>query len=230
MYDLTNTSSEIREAKPQLAIFGIGAIEQHTKNLPVGTDWITVSELSKRVAREINAFLVPALPFSMSQCHGRMAGTVWLKPETLAEVVKDTALSLYEQDIKKVVILNGHGGNFILEPVVQELNIIYKDLSIILIESELAGITDIHAGITETSLQLYLNEKNVRTDWVDYVPSVGREFLDYAVMELISPQGVWGTQSGGNKELGKKIMDTSVKNCIKKIHEIFNTLEEERSD
>jgi len=225
MYDLTNTSSEIWKAKPKLAIFGIGAIEQHTKNLPVGTDWIQVSELSKRVAREVNAFLVPALPFSMSQCHGRMVGTVWLKPETLAKVIEDTALSLSEQGIKKVVIINGHGGNFILEPVIQELNVIHKDLSIILIELEFAGITDIHAGAIETSLQLYLNEKNVRTDWVDYVPPVGREFLDYAVMELISPQGVWGTQSQGNKKLGKKMMDMSVKNCIKKIHEIFNTLE-----
>jgi len=92
--DARNTSKEIGEKLPEIAVFGIGAVEQHSIHLPLGTDWLGVSDLTQRVAKELDAFLVPALPFSMSECHGPMAGTVWLKPETLAAVVRDTVLSL----------------------------------------------------------------------------------------------------------------------------------------
>src|SRR5512143_85299 len=80
------TSAAIAAARPTLAVLGIGAMEQHSHHLPVGTDWIAVSEVCRRVAAELDAFLLPAIPFSMSECHGPMEGTVWLKPSTLAAV------------------------------------------------------------------------------------------------------------------------------------------------
>ncbi len=53
--------------------------------------------------------------------------------------------------------------------------------------------TDLHAGEIETSIQLYLNPDLVKSERVDFVPPVGREFLDYVTMDLISPEGVWGS-------------------------------------
>ena len=107
MLDAWNTSREIGENLPEIAVFGIGATEQHSIHLPVGTDWLGVSDLTRRVAAELDAFLVPALPFSMSECHGPMAGTVWLGPRTLAAVLRDTVHSLYAQGFRKVLIVNG---------------------------------------------------------------------------------------------------------------------------
>ena len=43
-----------------------------------------------------------------------MAGTVWLKPKTLAAVVNDVVQSLYRQGFRKILILSAHGGNFVL--------------------------------------------------------------------------------------------------------------------
>ncbi len=99
MIDKRSTSQEISSAHPSIAVLGIGAIEQHGRHLPVGTDWMIVDELSRRVAHELNALLIPAIPFSMSECHGMLGGTVWLKPATLSAVLQDVVSSLHAQGI-----------------------------------------------------------------------------------------------------------------------------------
>jgi len=213
MYDARNTSKEISQGKPDIAVFGVGAVEQHSIHLPLGTDWIGVSDITRRVAAELNAFLVPAVPFSMSECHGPMAGTVWLKPHTLAAVVRDIVLSLHAQGFRKVLMINGHGGNFVLEAEMRRLNLSYPDL-IVLMPTMFApdpnapkyadaGLS-VHAGDGETSHQLYINGQNVREKRVDYVPPVGREFLDYAYIGYLSEFGVWGYPSHATAEKGER--------------------------
>jgi len=56
----------------------------------------------------------------------------WLKPATLAAVLRDIVTSLREQGIHQVVVINEHGGNFVLEPVIQELNQRFADTYVIL--------------------------------------------------------------------------------------------------
>jgi creatinine amidohydrolase len=235
MLDERSKSAEIAAARPDIAVFGIGAIEQHSHHLPIGTDWIAVSEISRRVAAELNALLIPAIPFSMSECHGPMAGTVWLKPATLAAVVRDVAHSLYEQGIRKLLILNGHGGNFVLEPVIQELNQEYPDLTVVMPAEvwavaegsepiyETAG-SEVHAGEAETSTQLYLNPTHVKPERVDYVPPVGREFLDYVFMNLINLDGVWGSSSYGDAGKGERAIAAQVRAIVKFARRAFEVL------
>jgi creatinine amidohydrolase len=235
MLTTENTTKEIAAAQPEMAVWGIGAIEQHGPALPVGTDWIAISDFARRVAERLDAFLVPALPFSMSECHGPMHGTVWLKPWTLAAVVKDVVRSLRAQGFKRVVMLNGHGGNFVLESAIRELNLAYDDTLVIMPENwfvlpgpEEAPIfltEEIHAGEGETSSQLYLNSENVRKQRVDFIPPVGREFLDYATMGYISPYGVWGLGSYGSAKHGKQATERRVERLVAIIQDRFARLE-----
>jgi len=238
MLDTHNTSQEIGARLPEIAVFGIGAIEQHSVHLPLGTDWLGVSDLSRRVAEALEAFLVPALPFSMSQCHGPMAGTVWLKPETLAAVLCDTVLSLYDQGFYRVLVINGHGGNFVLEAEIRRLNLEYPGLIVLMppffaprpgdpkIMDKGVGI---HAGESETSSQLYINAANVREGRVDYLPPVGREFLDYAFMGFISEWGVWGYPSFGSADKGAKSTAQQVARIVEWANETFARVEALRS-
>jgi len=240
MLDARNTSKEIGEKSPEIAVFGIGAVEQHSIHLPLGTDWLGVSDLTQRVARELDAFLVPALPFSMSECHGPMAGTVWLKPETLAAVVRDTALSLYVQGFRKILIINGHGGNFVLEAEIRRLNLNYPDLMVLLVPplyAPRAGdpkIWDkgvgIHAGENETSRQLYINPEHVKDERIDHQPSVGREFLDYAFVGFISEWGVWGYPSYGTAEKGEQATAIRVARIVEWAREAFARVEALRAE
>lgn len=238
MYDAWDTSEKIATGSPRCAVFGIGAIEQHSIHLPLGTDWLGVKDIARRVAEELDAFLVPSLPFSMSECHGPMPGTVWLKPETLAAVVRDTILSLYSQDIQRVIIINGHGGNFVLEAEIRRLNLKYPEL-IILMPPYFApspGETEIwekgggiHANESETSHQLYINREHVKDERVDYQPSVGQEFLDYAYMSFISETGVWGYPSYGTAEKGRRSTERRVERIIEWARTAFDRVESLRS-
>ncbi len=235
MWDEHSTSPEIAAARPETAVFGIGAIEQHGRHLPIGTDWIAVSEISRRVALELNALLIPALPFSMSECHGPLEGTVWLKPATLAAVIRDVARSLREQGIRKLLILNGHGGNFVLEPVIQELNREYPFFTVVMPAEVWAvaeggeaiyetATSEVHAGEAETSIQLYLHPDHVKPERVDCVPPLGREFLDYIPMDRISPDGVWGLPSYGQAEKGERAIAAQVQAIVRFARQAFEVL------
>ncbi len=221
MMDSCSTGDELGKARPALALLGIGAIEQHGRHLPVGTDWMIICELSRRVAKELDAWLLPAIPISMSECHGSFAGTVWLKPATLAAVLLDIAASLHVQGIYKLLVLNGHGGNFILESAIQAIHNQFPDLLVAMPPDVWPAVDeqgpifeasgdDIHAGEIETSLQLYLNHGLVKSDRADFVPPVGREFLDYVTMDRISPEGVWGTPSKGAADKGTRLFTAQV--------------------
>lgn len=220
---------------PRLAVLGIGAIEQHSHHLPVATDWTAVMEISRRVAQELDAWLLPALPFSMSECHGPMDGTVWIKPATLAAVLRDVARALHSQGVTRLLLLNGHGGNFVLEPCIQALNWEFPDLLTVM-PAEVWGVADeagaifetagqeIHAGEIETSTQLYLNREWVKSDRVDCVPPVGREFLDYAFMDLISPDGAWGVPSRGDAGKGARAIAAQVAEIVRWARAAFEAL------
>ncbi len=239
MYDAWDTSEGIAAGSPRYAVFGIGAVEQHSIHLPVGTDWLGVSHISRRVADGLDAFLVPALPFSMSECHGPMPGTVWLNPETLAAVLRDTVLSLYSQGFRRVLIINGHGGNFVLEAEIRRLNLKYPNLIVLMPprfpprpgEPEIwdKGV-GIHASESETSHQLFINRENVKDERVDYMPPVGREFLDYAYMSFISEKGVWGYASYGTAEKGEISSGRQVERIIEWAKETFDRVEALRSE
>jgi creatinine amidohydrolase len=132
MLDALSTSAAIAAARPSIAVLPIGSIEQHSRHLPLGTDWIAATALAHRVASELDAYLLPALPVSMGRCHKPMAGTVWLRPMTLAAAVMDIVRSLAASGIRQVVIVNGHGGNFTLEVATRELNLAHPELTVLL--------------------------------------------------------------------------------------------------
>jgi len=155
MLDSLSSAREITAARPSLAVLPIGSIEQHSRHLPLGTDWIAATALAHRVGAELGALVLPALPVSMGRCHKPMAGTVWLRPMTLADAVTDLVRSLAASGIRHVLIVNGHGGNFTLEVAARELNMGSPELTVLLppmtLRSkgpqifETAGV-EVHAG------------------------------------------------------------------------------------
>ena len=217
LYDTTATTVDLSTAHIEIAVLPIGAIEQHSLHLPLGTDWLAAGAVARCVAeilaQERDVYLAPAWPFSLSQCHGPMPGTVWLTPRTLADVLRELVISLYAQGIRWIAVVNGHGGNFVLDSEIRELNRLHDDLIVLNIAAwprpggpgQTGRVTggDIHAGAGETATQLHLNPDLVGERRIDHIPDVGREFLDYAYMCQISPWGVWGEPSQGLAEVGE---------------------------
>lgn len=238
LYDVNATTDDLAAVRIEIALLPVGAVEQHSIHLPLGTDWISVEALARRVGELLGAerdvLLLPALPFSLSECHGLMPGTVWLKPQTLATVLREVVLALDEQGVKRIAVINGHGGNFILDNEIRELNARSPDLIVINavawdVDSARAPTGrvmggDIHAGASETASQLHLNPADVRSERVDYSPPVGREFLDYATMERISPWGVWGYPSEALAEQGAEALHWGAENMARNILRAFGDI------
>lgn len=231
MLDALSTTTAIARTRPALAVLPIGSIEQHSRHLPLGTDWIAATALAHRVASELGAYLLPALPVSMGRCHKPMAGTVWLRPMTLFAAVTDIVRSIAACGIQEIVIVNGHGGNFTLEVAARELNLADPELTVILPPMtlgstgprifETAGM-EVHAGESETSVMLAIDPSLVRDDRVDYIPPVGREFLDYAFIGAISPEGVWGKPSLATRDKGERALEARVRRLASYVRETLD--------
>jgi len=227
-----NTFKEIEDARPDVAVLPIGALEQHSLHMPMGTDFLLAGEVARRVAERLpNAYLLPALPFGNSQEHQDFAGTVWIRPATLAAVVEDICMALRHHGIKKVVVVNGHGGNWILKPAVREVNLNHRDMRVIFaVAGALAGGTgaqeELHAGESECSRLLAVAPHLVKEERADFVPAEGREFLDYVGVRKVSPTGVWGRATRATREKGEKMLEEGVGRMVQYITETFRRLEE----
>lgn len=239
MVNWENTFSEIEQAKPEIAILPIGSIEQHSHHLPVGTDYFAAQALAQRVAGEIDScYLLPALPFSCSREHLDFAGTVWLRPATLAAVIEDLVGALHHHGITKVVLLIAHGGNWIVKPTLREINLDRKGLHVIFTTPDAFSVergefADLHAGRGETSLILHLHPHLVKKDQMrpDYAPPQGREFFDYVGIGGVSPTGLWGAPSQGSADEGEQILRDATKCTVDYITRTFaeiDRLEAER--
>jgi creatinine amidohydrolase len=228
-----NTFEEVQQGKPEIAIIPIGAIEQHSYHLPLATDYLVAQALGRRVAEKLgDCYLLPALPFSCSREHCDFAGTVWLKPSTLAAVIEDLVGALHHHGITKVVLLVAHGGNWIVKPTVREIDLDRKGVHVIFhtpsgFMVEQGEFAELHAGASETSLMLHLHPELVHMGRArpDYAPTQGREFFDYTGIGGVSPTGLWGAPSKGTAEQGEEILRTAVDQSVAYIEETFAEIE-----
>ncbi len=238
MYSYQMTADDIKKLDPELAIIPVGSLEQHGPHLPVMTDWAIATTMGQGVAEKTGGFLIPALPISTCREHMGKKGSVWMEPPTFYQMMTDIILSLKTQGFKKVVILQCHGGIFIMTPLVRDLNGKYNpDLMVanidsvalmqkLQVEELVETTTELHAGESETSKMLAIAPETVHMDRVvDYVPDVPRPFLNYGSIFRASPTGVWGEPSYATKEKGEALLKRSIELAVEEMEAIFSYME-----
>ncbi len=122
---MTSPEAEQWFATASIGIIPIGALEQHGAHLELRTDSTIATELARRVDAELGSasVLCPLLAYGASEHHLGFAGTVSLRPATVAALLRDVCDSLIFNGIKRILILNGHGGNCdIARIVAREVN------------------------------------------------------------------------------------------------------------
>jgi len=146
-------------------IIPLGSTEQHGRHLPLGTDSYEAIEIAKLIAQKADVLVAPVILAGLSAHHLGFPGTITLSPETFEAVVYETALSLIKHGFRKILIYNGHGGNAtsvaaIIQKIDQTTAATAFDLGKIEVprkEPLYPPIPwDVHAGVEETSLMLYL--------------------------------------------------------------------------
>lgn len=107
------TSPEVAEVLKtcKTVVIPLGAIEQHARHLPLITDYLGVLRVAEEAARRVRLVIAPSVMAGVSPHHMGFPGTISLSAETFAQVVFETAQSLAHHGFKRIVLLNGHGGN-----------------------------------------------------------------------------------------------------------------------
>src|SRR5438094_863894 len=93
------------------AILPVGSCEQHGRHLSFATDYLIPTEIAMRVSARTGVPVTPTLCFGMSVHHMEFPGTMSLSPDTFMAVFRDLVESLYRHGFRRVLVLNGHGGN-----------------------------------------------------------------------------------------------------------------------
>jgi creatinine amidohydrolase len=230
-----NSFAEVEAAAPELAIFSLAAIEQHGETQPVGTDFFTISAILKEVAKRLNVYVLPTMPIGTSREHMIGAGTITMQQMTLHNYVRDIVISLYDQGFKYVAYMTGHGGNFLAEPALEELNREYPDRIAVWVRPDgdptilESTKPDIHGGEGELSSMMYLHPNDVHKEKaVDSYPPIGREVFDYAYVEDFSKPGIWGTPTLATAEKGRRRFEKSVESTVEKILALFPEIEKRK--
>jgi creatinine amidohydrolase len=157
--------------RAKIALVPVGSTEQHGPHLPLGTDYFTAQALAESVAKKTGAVCTPVIPVGVSAHHRQFWGTVWVSPETFGQYMHEIALSLGYHGIKRVIFVNGHGGNFAsLQEISRKLrlegiySVVYQwwtDPAVIELQERLFKSKGTHAGAIETAIVLTIHPELV---------------------------------------------------------------------
>lgn len=111
--DLTWEEARERLSRGLVVILPVGSTEAHGPHLPLATDVIISEEMSRRAAvklaeQGIEAMVLPAIAYSVTDFSKDFSGSISIRKETAAAVIRDICVSLYSQGVRLVVIANSH--------------------------------------------------------------------------------------------------------------------------
>ena len=126
-----HTRREFREALDagqfRAAIIATGSIEQHMEHLEFPQDITSSTYVAERAAENLYPHVVVSVPMAIgiSEHHMGFPGTMSARPGSWLAVLFDAVESIVRHGIKKVLILNGHGGNVApVEGVINQWNLL----------------------------------------------------------------------------------------------------------
>ncbi|WCN83809.1 creatininase family protein [Micromonospora sp. LH3U1] len=210
------TAADEKERNAKVALLPVGNFEQHGDFLPLVTDTVVATAIAREIATVHAVMLLPPVTISCSHEHSTWRGTVSISSQTLSAIVTDVAESLARSGVEHLVLVNGHGGNYVLSNVVQEYTAANGPTMSLYPQGhdwtkartdagmETNSHDDMHAGELETSLLLHVAPELIRAgnetaDWT----AGHRPHLLTLGMSAYTASGVIGRPSLGTADKGK---------------------------
>lgn len=173
-YILEQTNwKQVKSQIYDVAILPWGATEPHNYHLPYGTDSLETAKIAGEAAEKAwqkgaKIMVLPTIPLGV-QNPGQIELPFCLhtRPSTQKIIFEDIVRAIYNQGIRKFVLMNGHGGND-FKPLIREIQPQFPEMLITLVEwfklldlSEYFEESGDHANEMETSVILYYSPKLV---------------------------------------------------------------------
>lgn len=167
-YILEQTNwKQIKNQSYEVAVLPWGATEPHNYHLPYGTDSLETAQIAAEAAgkawqKGAKIMVLPTIPLGV-QNPGQIKLPFCLhtRPSTQIIIFKDIVEALYGQGIRKLVVINGHGGND-FKPMIREIQPQFPAMLISLVEwfkildlSIYFEEDEDHAGEMETSVIMH---------------------------------------------------------------------------
>ncbi|WP_428927605.1 creatininase family protein [Marinibacterium sp. SX1] len=226
-----------------IAILPTAAIEQHGPHLPVGTDTLIaegmLAELRRQVPDDLDIRILPVQAVGKSNEHLWAGGTLTLGAATALQAWTEIGLSVARAGLRKIVIVNSHGGNLDLVSILsRELRVQAGMLAVkcqwggfgtpegLFSEEELAF--GIHGGDRETSLMLAFAPQTVdMTRAVDTpssavstpIPPIGPVSYGWIATDL-SPTGIVGEAARATAEKGRAACAHQVRGFVELLRQV----------
>ena len=110
---LTWRDAEAALGRARVALVPVGATEQHGPHMTLDTDTAIAEAFARLIGDALgdDAIIGPTIPIGMSEHHLAFAGTITLGAPTLMQLVADVVQSFVHNGVRKVILVNGHGGN-----------------------------------------------------------------------------------------------------------------------
>ncbi|MDQ2587334.1 creatininase family protein [Saccharothrix yanglingensis] len=210
----TDTTTDVRDRGATVALLPVGSHEQHGPHLPLATDTLVACAVARAVADAHPVLVLPPVTISCSHEHGAWPGTVSISARTLHAVVGDVAESLRRSGVPNLVLVNAHGGNYVLSNVVQESEgmALFPSGADWAAARAAAGVetsnhADMHAGELETSILLHAHPELVRPGFegADHLADDRRHLLTLG-MSAYTASGVVGRPSLASARKGELVV------------------------
>jgi creatinine amidohydrolase len=246
--ELSGPATKTMLTADSVIVLPIGAVEHHGPHLPLITDSLIAESVSsaaveRGVAAGLDLWQLPTLSFTKSDEHHWASGTMWISWDSLMSTLIDIGRSVANTPARRLVFINGHGGNTALLGVANRelrrqfgLATFSMGAGNVVAASGTNGEPDergmgIHAGHGETSLvmhlrpdlvQMELAERNIPEHMADlecigfngYPVSFGWQSNDFG------PTGVIGDPTGSSAKRGAELFESSVERTVKALTEI----------
>ena len=224
-------------AENDVAILPVGSNEQHGPHCPLGSDHLIAKAIAEETARRTGVMCLQVVPFGVSSHHRQFWGTIWISPEVFENYVREVCLALSYYGVKKILIVNGHGGNrCALIELARTLRV--KGIFVSVFQwweasrgllPELFRVEERgHAGSEETSVNLALHPQIMDMDAaVDEQPRrhsvlVDGVSLPVDTVDSIS-SGVFGVSTSASAERGRRVFESVVEELVRHVEILRKT-------
>src|SRR5262249_26369601 len=226
----------IRSQRWEVAVLPFGATEHHNLHMPYGTDNYEVEAVGRRVCEHAyragaRVLLLPTIPYGVNTNHLQIPGALAcsVTPTTLLHILGDLVDSLERQSVRKLVLLNGHGGNE-LKPLMRELH--HRSSVFLCLCDWFRMATDVypkifeqpgeHADEVETSLGLAFFPELVYPELADAgtarptrFDALNRNWVSITrPWHLVSTNTGLGDPAAASADKGQRLMDVLVERAF----------------